>query len=132
MLKKVLITVVVLIALALAAAGFFVFRYRQMANTIGTEVAKVQDIDLSKVADGKYKGSFGDFLAHVELEVSVSDHKITGIEIVKQECGPGYDGRATVDQILSAQSPKVDGVSGATGSSSCIKVATYQALTHEL
>jgi uncharacterized protein with FMN-binding domain len=36
-----------------------------------------------------------------------------------------------VDQILKVQLPKVDGVSGATGSSKCVMIAVRNALTKQ-
>ncbi len=75
--------------------------------------------------------SFGDFLVSVSLDVTVSDNRITDIVIVEQNGGPGYEALETLDRILEAQSPVVDAVSGATGSSRCIMIAVYKALSAE-
>lgn len=129
--KKILIVFTVIVSLALIGSGLFYLRYKKMADVIGAEVARVNDVDLSKIPDGQYKGSFGEFLVQVDLEASVVDHRIAGIKILKQECGPGYEALETVDRIIAAQSPKVDAVTGATGSSSSIMIATWRALGGE-
>ena len=43
--------------------------------------------DLSIIDDGTYRGSFGDFLVFVDLEVEVADNIITKILI--SAAGPG-------------------------------------------
>lgn len=67
-------------------------------------------------------------MVSVNLEVTVKDHRIVEIDIKEQDCGPGYEARETVDRILEAQSPRVDAVTGATGSSMCIMIAVHRAL----
>ncbi|MGE5557221.1 MAG: FMN-binding protein [Bacillota bacterium] len=126
--KKFLAVAAVIILVILGAAGAFMLRYNEMARTIETEYNKIENIDLDKIPDGTYPGKFGDFLVSVALEVTVKDHRITGIVIKKQDCGPGYEARAVVDRIIQAQSPEVDAVSGATGSSMCIMIAAGRAL----
>ncbi|MGE5604768.1 MAG: FMN-binding protein [Bacteroidota bacterium] len=126
--KKIKIIVVSLVLVILGAVGFFFVRYQQMANTINAEYRKAQDIDLGKIADGVYPGTFGDFLVAVDLEVTVKDHRITGIAIKKQDCGPGYEALETVDRIIQAQNVRVDAVTGATGSSKSIMIAVGRAL----
>lgn len=126
--KKILIVLIAVVSLAFIGSGLFYLRYRNMADVITAEVARVGDVDLSKIPDGVYKGSFGEFLVQVDLEASVVDHRIAGIKILRQECGPGYEALKTVDRIIAAQSPKVDAVTGATGSSSSIMIATWRAL----
>lgn len=126
--KKIKIIVISLVLLILCVVGFFFGRYQQMASTINAEYLKVQDIDLSKIADGVYPGTFEAFLVAVDLEVTIEEHRITGIAIKKQNCGPGYEARETVDRIIQAQNVRVDAVTGATGSSKTIMIAVGRAL----
>ena len=107
--------------------GLFKIRYDKMVKVFREE--RIETIALLLVADGVYPGSFGDFLVSVTLDVTVSDNRITDINIVEQHCGPGYNAEETLDLILEAQSPCVDAVSGATGSSRCIMIAVYKALS---
>lgn len=126
--KKIKIIAISLIVVILCAVGFFFVRYQQMASTINAEYLKVQDVDFSKIADGVYPGTFGDFLVAVDLEVTIEGHRITGIAIKKQNCGPGYEALETVDRIIQAQNVRVDAVTGATGSSKSIMIAVGRAL----
>lgn len=125
--KKILITVAAVVILLAVAALFFKFRYDSMVRTI--ESQPIEEVDLSRVEDGVYPGEFGDFLLHVSLEVTVSNGRITDIDVTEQRGGPGYEAHETLDRILEAQSPLVDAVSGATGSSRCIMIAAYRALS---
>lgn len=124
--KKILIVLaVVVVVIAIAVVGFLV-RYRKMAETV--DGVQVEDVDLTTIEDGTYSGSFGDFLVHVEAKVKVDSQRIADVEIVEQRCGKGYEALETVDRIIEAQSPKVDAISGATGSSKCIMIAVQNAL----
>ncbi|MBN2586093.1 MAG: FMN-binding protein [Candidatus Fermentibacteraceae bacterium] len=124
--KKVLKILGIIVFLLIIAAAFFKFRYDKMVRTI--EAQTVEDVDLGSIDDGIYSGSFGDFLVRVSLDVTVSGGRITDIRITDQQCGPGYEALETVDRILEAQSPAVDAVSGATGSSRCIMISVARAL----
>lgn len=124
--KKILVAVTVVVGLLIIGAVFFKFRYDKMVRTLESQT--LEEVDLSRVADGVHSGSFGDFLVHVSLDVTVEDGRITDIEVTEQRGGPGYEALETLDRIIEAQSPVVDVVSGATGSSRCIMIATYRAL----
>ena len=89
---------------------------------------ELTSVDLAQIEDGVYRGEFGEFLVSVTLDVTVEDHKITGIEIIEQNSGPGYEAHEVIDRIIQAQSPDVDAVTGATGSSKCIMIAVHNAL----
>lgn len=117
-----------IVLVILLAVGAFMFRYQQMSKRIMYEYTKMEDVDLSKIPDGVYPGTFGDFLVAVDLEVTIEGHRITGIAIKKQNCGPGYEALETVDRIIQAQNVRVDAVTGATGSSKTIMIAVGRAL----
>jgi len=125
--KKILIVLGIFLILIIAFGVAFFFRARQMVKRI--ESVEIMDVDLTQIANGVYTGEFGDFLVDVQLEVTVKDHKIEKIEIIKQRSGPGYEAIETVDRIIDAQLPKVDVVTGATGSSRSIMIAVQSALT---
>lgn len=125
--KKLLKILVIVIGILIIGGGLFKIRYDRMVRVFREE--EVGTVDLQQIEDGVYPGNFGDFLVSVTLDVTVSDNRITDIEIVEQHCGPGYNAEETVDRILEAQSPYVDAVSGATGSSRCIMIAVYKALS---
>jgi len=125
--KKVLIILAVMVGILIISGGFFKIRYDKMVRTFREE--RVEAVNLQEIEDGVYSGSFGDFLVSVTLDVTVTENRITDIEIVEQQGGPGYEAFDTLDRILEAQSPVVDVVSGATGSSRCIMIAVYKALS---
>ncbi|MCD4775035.1 MAG: FMN-binding protein [Candidatus Aegiribacteria sp.] len=125
--KKLLKILVIVIGILIIGGVIFKIRYDRMVRVFREE--EVGTVDLQQIKDGVYPGNFGDFLVSVTLDVTVSDNRITDIEIVEQHCGPGYNAEETVDRILEAQSPYVDAVSGATGSSRCIMIAVYKALS---
>lgn len=114
------------VVLLLGAVGWFSFRFNKMRKVMLN--APRATVDLSGLADGDYEGKFGDFLVAAHVRVRVADHRITAIEVIDQRCGPGYEARATLDRIIAAQSPDVDVVAGATGSSRCLMAAVYKAL----
>ena len=125
--KKILIGLGIFVGLIIIFGIAFFFRARQMVKIIDSAV--IEDVDLTLIEDGVYPGEFGEFLVDVKLEVTVKDHEITAIEITEQRAGPGYEALETVDRIIEAQSPNVDVVSGATGSSKSIMIAVEKALT---
>jgi len=87
--------------------------------------------DLTIKTDGIYRGSYDltGTPVDVTLDVTIKDHKITGIKIVKHACSPiGKKAETIIDQIITKQNLDVDAVSGATGSSIAIKKAVENAL----
>ncbi|HBE02881.1 MAG: hypothetical protein A2096_08335 [Spirochaetes bacterium GWF1_41_5] len=126
--KKILIILLIVAALALSAFLLFRNNYQKMRNAINTEFSKVQAVNLAGKPDGNYTGEFGSFLVNVKLEVTVSNNSISGIKILKQDCGKGYEALATTDRIITANSPLVDAVTGATSSSKSIMIAVWKAL----
>jgi uncharacterized protein with FMN-binding domain len=127
--KKILIGLGAFVLVIILLGIAFSIRARQMIKVF--ESADIEDVDLTHIADGVYAGEFGEFLVNVKLEVTIKDHKITEINIIDQRSSPDHEARETVDRILEAQSPKVDVVTGATGSSMCIMLAVQKALTGE-
>ncbi len=126
MLKKLLLIFGIIAAVLVLIVLVFYLRYREMAKKI--DRIEISSIDLEQIEDGVFTGEFSEFLVAVKLEVTVKEHAITEIKIIDQRSGPGYEATETIDRIIKAQSPKVDAVSGATGSSKCIMIAVQNAL----
>ncbi|MFO8059504.1 MAG: FMN-binding protein, partial [Bacillota bacterium] len=78
--------------------------------------------------DGTYDGSHEVFPVSVEVRVTVQDHRITRIELVKHTHGRGEAAEVIPDRVLEAQTLKVDAISGATYSSKAILKAIEDAL----
>lgn len=82
-------------------------------------------------ADGTYTGSGDGFGGTVSVEVTVSGGKITAIDIVNaanEDAAYLDKAKGIIDSMISANSPEVDTISGATFSSTGIKTAVQQAL----
>ncbi|MFA5113030.1 MAG: FMN-binding protein [Candidatus Margulisiibacteriota bacterium] len=129
MLKKLGIVLGIILLVIICLAGVFYLRAQSMASNIKHQYASIKPLDLAKVTDGVYAGSFGDFLVSVKVQVTVKRHRIAEVKIMEQKCGPGYEALDTTNRIVKAQSPKVDAVTGASGSSMAIMIAVNRALT---
>ncbi len=64
------------------------------------ELMLVEDPDLSKVEDGIYRGKVETMLVKAEVEVSIVNHKIASISIIKHENGKGKPAETIVDKII--------------------------------
>ncbi len=92
------------------------------------ELMLVEDSDLSKVEDGIYRGKVETMLVKAEVEVSVKNHKIISISIIKHENGKGKPAEAIVDAIVKDNSTDVELIAGATMSSLVIRAAVIDAV----
>ena len=125
--KRKLVTIVLLVLLgAVGLVGWFAYRFNLMARRV--RALEVGEVDLSLGDDGTYIATCGDFLVSVTARVTVKNNRITRVEITDQRSGPGYQAAEIPDRIVAAQRPKVDAVTGATGSSRCTMAAVYRAL----
>jgi uncharacterized protein with FMN-binding domain len=87
--------------------------------------------DLAFKTDGIYRGSYdlSGTPVNVILDVTIQNHQIIKIEIVKHSCSPiGKKAEKIIDQIIAVQSLDVDVISGATASSKSIIKAVENAL----
>lgn len=87
----------------------------------------------AKLKDGVYYGSGTGFGGTLGVKVVVSGNKIADIQVISQNetLSPiNYfaNGATVISRILSAQTPNVDSVSGATYTSNGIKAAVYNAI----
>jgi uncharacterized protein with FMN-binding domain len=91
----------------------------------------ISEVDLSKVPDGVYKGTFHKTRWNYDVEVNVKDHKIISIKNIKKL--PGTSQQKLVDEaakaMLAKQSVKIDVVSGATIDTKAFQKAVENALT---
>ena len=92
------------------------------------ELMLVEDPDLSKVEDGIYREKVETMLVKAEVEVSVKNHKIISISIIKHENGKGKPAEAIVDAIVKDNSTDVELIAGATMSSLVIRATVIDAV----
>ena len=89
---------------------------------------EITEVDLSKIDDGVYRGESSHFPVIVSVEVTVQDHRMTSILLLKHMNGQGASAESILDDVLSSQSLDVDVISGATYSSQAILQAISRAL----
>lgn len=121
-----------LLFIAIAIAVIYLAGYGAMshieANLKGLADLAISDIDLSKAKDGVYTGKHSVFPVSVEVKVTVTNHKIANIELIKHTNGQGTAAEIIPDKVIEAQTLQVDSVSGATYSSKVILKAIENAL----
>lgn len=125
--KTILVVFLVILVICLGITGIKSYidlkTYQQQVADI-----TVSDVDLSGIADGTYTGGYEVLWVAAEVNVTVKDHKITGIELLEHKNGKGTPAEVIPDKVLEAQSLKVDVVAGATSSSKVILKAIENAL----
>lgn len=86
---------------------------------------------LKKLPDGRYiaKNSHGKFMK-IDLEVDVSDGKISNIKIISHETGMKKSEKI-IPKIIEKQSLDVDSISGATASSKMILQTVEKAIIRQ-
>lgn len=127
--KALKIVLIILAVVVLLAVAFTIFISQTGKNLEALRDLPIEDIDLSMVPDGTYKGSYSAFPVVAEVEVTVQGSKITAIDLIKHSNGQGKAAEAIPEMVIEAQSLKVDAISGATYSSKVIVLAIKDALT---
>lgn len=93
--------------------------------------------ELGPLSDGEYLGSvYGSMIDNGEVKVVISNGEIVDVEILNLVMSPMVKGEGREakvfeglpEEVLEIQSPLVDSVSGATGSSHVFKVCVTRAL----
>jgi uncharacterized protein with FMN-binding domain len=123
--KRIRIIIAVVVVVLLAIWGAMAYMQSNLKQLSDLTIAKV---DLSKIDDGIYAGSYKSFPVAAEVLVTISSHRIAGIDLVKHSNGQGSGAEIIPGQVVEAQSLEVDIVSGATYSSKVILKAIEDAL----
>lgn len=123
--KKALLTACIAVLLLLIAGKIMIGHLVRDVRNISVSMP-----DLSSVQDGKHIGEYSIPPVHVKVEVSVSNHRITGITILQHDHGLGSAAESIVNDAVKEQSLDIDAVSGATVSSKCILKAVENAIDH--
>ncbi len=129
--RKIVLISISVIIFATVIAGVSLIKSMIQKGEAGIEQLNkmvLTDIDLRKIPDGEYEGSYEAFPVMVKVRVSVSNHSITDIKLFKHRNGKGKDAEVIINSIIKAQSVKVDTISGATYSSKVIQKAIEIAL----
>ncbi len=101
-------------------------------NFLGVEA---DEIDITAVPDGTYRGTAPGFIGPITVDVEVAGGEIVGIDIVEQEETSTYFVESyplIPDRIIEEQSLEIDTQTGATSSANGIVEAVMNALTGAL
>lgn len=117
-----------LVVAGLILSGFVGFQV--FSASIRKSLANIENaaINMNNVADGVYSGHSELGPVSVDVEVHVTDHKLTKIDLVRHACGLGHPAEAITEKMVEQNTFDVDAVSGATVSSEVIKNAVNNAL----
>lgn len=124
-------TIILPLIIAILVIGcFFGASYFNDVNNYKKAVAEISiaDIDLSKIPDGVYDGSYDVGMISAEVEVVMSQGVIKTINLIDHKNERGSSAEVITDTIVAQQKLDVDTVSGATNSSQVIKKAVAVAL----
>lgn len=120
MIKKTLIVIFFLVILGTVSVNSYLNKLDKIV---------ISDVDLTKITNGIYNGSYKNLLVGAEVSVAVKDNRMSNIILVKHSYGKGKPAEQIIDRVLERQSLKVDVISGATYSSKAILKAIETALT---
>lgn len=119
----VILAIVAVVIVAGYTAGGLQSNLKQLA------VSTIASIDLSEIEDGTYTGTYTALPISAEVHVTVQNHRLTAVELVKHSHGRGAAAEVILDEVLRQQTLGVDAISGATYSSKVILKAIENALT---
>lgn len=124
--KVIIIIVVICVLIAL----FTIIRIVSNSQTNLAQLTdiEIKNINLAEISDGVYNGSYSVFPISAKVKVTVSNHQITKIELIKHFNGQGTAAEIIPEKVVKAQSLEVDTVSGATYSSKVILKSIENAL----
>jgi uncharacterized protein with FMN-binding domain len=89
----------------------------------------VSPVDLSKIADGVYPGSFRAGRFSYSVEVTVKDHKIEAVKSAGRKQAQDAVTRQIFARIVEGQSVQADTVSGASLTTKAVSKAVENALS---
>lgn len=122
---KIVVIVVVIFVLVIAGGVFYITR----GLDEGSKLA-VSSVNVSSVGDGTYDGKYDSGRWSNELKVTIKDHKITQIGIVKDVAFPNQESADQIfNEVIEKQNTDVDIVSGATVTSKAYLKSIENALT---
>ncbi len=126
--KRYIVLIVIVVMLAVGALTAKIFYSKAEANLEQLSKTEIENVDLASAEDGVYTGSYSAFPVSAEVSVTIKDHKIEKIELIKHNNGQGGGAEILPEKVREAQSLDVDSVTGATYSSKVILKAIQNAL----
>lgn len=89
-------------------------------------------VDMAQVADGVYTGTSDAGMVQADVQVTVKDHRIADIVLLRHQTGLGKPAEATLATMVANNTYEVDAVTGATASSLTLRNAVNEALRQGL
>lgn len=121
---KIVLSILILFILVSGSGIFFLTRGLETGSKL-----EINDVNLLALDDGAYDGKYKAGRWTNEVSVTVRDHKITKIDIVKDVLFPKPEwSEALINKVIEKQSNNVDGVSGATVTSKAYLKSVENAL----
>ena len=113
--------------IGISVAGINLVMKKQVSRMY-EQLDAVTVVALEDVADGTYEGSAETPLVKVTVAVTVENHTLKDIQLLRHENGKGAPAEAMLPEMLRQNTSEVDTVSGATMSSKAIRAAVREAL----
>lgn len=120
-----LMVILVLAVIGGAAGGLYAWRFTSAVKNID-----INDVDISSLPDGTYRGTYKTFHVTAEVAVTVQDGEVTEIVVVGDK-DHGEEISELMDRVIEEQSVNVDLVSGPSASQKVALKAVGVALTGE-
>ena len=121
------ILLVIACIIGIAVSGVRLAMDKQ-AGRMAAQLDAVAVVAPERVSDGVYEGTAETPLVKVAVEVTVQNHTLREIRLLRHENGQGAPSEAMLADMLSRNTSEVDGVAGATLSSKAIRAAVRDAL----
>ena len=116
----------VLLVLMLVGAGLFFWASRGLG---GYAKMNIKNVDISGVPDGTYEGAFDGGRFSNTVRVTVQNHKVTDIAILKDVTFKMSKVSQLFGRVIKAQSLNVDTLTGATVTSKAFLKSVENALS---
>jgi len=129
--RRLRISIIIAVIILIPLIGARLFYLRVESNLKNLASAPVAAVNLDSVPDGAWTGRHKVFPIDVEVLVTVKDHAITDVKLVKHFNGQGGAAEKAPAEVVRRQSLAVDAVGGATYSSKVILLAIRNALAGE-
>lgn len=111
--------------------GYLIFRHKNQITEART--LPFYNVSLEEVQDGTYSGKTYTSFLHVQLEVTVKDHKIEDIKIVENKGSQGIKVEPIVQEMIKQNKVLVPAIKGEELASmvfiSCADSALHQAIS---
>ncbi|MDO4491242.1 MAG: FMN-binding protein [Lachnospiraceae bacterium] len=101
-------------------------QYRTAVDSI-----QIEEVNLDEIEDGAYEGEYDAGYIYAKVRVTVKNHQITEVELLKHREERGERAEVVTGVIEKEQKLQVDTVSGATNSSKVIMKACENALSQK-